>query len=180
MTRFACTVMILALAVAAHADIYKWVDQGGTVHYTEDPGKVPKKYRNKVTVIPEGGAPAAEVTETVADQGAKENGSATGDKGAENTPVPKQEKKKAVYGGKDEDAWKTEFRTLRSEIKATEAELAARQARMANPGTMSRGQFLGIQREAKGIEETLTGLNARLNALEESAQRAGVPLELRR
>lgn len=179
MTRFACTVMILALAVAAHADIYKWVDQGGTVHYTEDPGKVPQKYRKKVTVIPEEGAPAAEVTETVVDQGAKENRPAAGEKDAENAPVPKQEKKKAIYGGKDGDAWKTEFSTLRSEINSNEAELAARQAKLVNPGTMSRGEFLGIQRETKRIEETLSVLNSRLNALEESAQRAGVPLELR-
>lgn len=180
MTRFACTVMILALAVAAQADIYKWVDQRGTVNYTEDLGKVPKKYRKKVTVIPEGGAPAAEVTETVVERGGKEKKPETGQKEVENAPAPKQEKKKVVYGGKDEDAWKTEFRTLRSEIKANEAELAARRGRLANPGTMSRGDFLGVQREAKRIEETLTGLNTKLNALEESAQRAGVPLELRK
>ncbi|MBT1076844.1 DUF4124 domain-containing protein [Geobacter grbiciae] len=179
MTRFVCTVMILALAVAAQADIYKWVDQRGTVNYTEDLGKVPKKYRKKVTVIPEGGAPAAEVTETV-ERGGKEKKPETGQKEVENALAPKQEKKKMVYGGKDEDAWKTEFRTLRSEIKANEAELAARRGRLANPGTMNRGDFLGVQREAKRIEETLTGLNTKLNTLEESAQRAGVPLELRK
>lgn len=180
MVRLACTAMILVLAVAAHADIYRWVDQRGTVNYTEDPGKIPKKYRKKVTVIPEGGVPAAEVTETVIGQGGKEKASEPGDRDAENVPVPKQETRKAVYGGKDEDAWKAEFRALRGEIKAHEAELATRRAKLANPGTMSRGEFLGVQREAKMLEEKLSGLNGKLNALDESAQRSSVPLELRK
>lgn len=175
MTRFACTVMILALAVAAHADIYKWVDQRGTVNYTEDPGKVPSKYRKKVTVITEGGAPAEKVVE----QGREEKKPEAVLKDVENEPAARQEKAKAVYDGKDEDAWKAEFRALRSEIKASEAELVARRSRMASPGTMSRGEYLGVQREAKMLEETLTGLNGKLSALEESAQRAGVPLGIR-
>jgi hypothetical protein len=180
MTRFACTVMILVLAVAAHADIYKWVDQSGTVNYTEDLGKVPPKYRKRVTVIPGGGAPAAEVTDRVVDQGGAEKKPQSGQINVENAPAARQEKTKAVYGGKDEDAWKAEFRALRSEIKANEAELVARRTRMASPGTMSRGEYLGVQREARRLEETLIGLNIKLNALEESAQRAGVPLDLRK
>ena len=180
MTRFTCTVMFLALAVAAHADIYKWVDQSGTVNYTEDISKVPQKYRKKVTVISEGGAPAAEVTETVVEQGRKAKKPEAGEKDAENAPATKQEKKKAVFGGKDEDAWKNEFKVLRNGIKANEAELAARRSRIANPGAMSRGEYLAIQREVKRLEETLTGLNGKLSALEESAQRAGVPMELRK
>lgn len=180
MVRFACTAMLLALAVAAHADIYRWVDQGGTVNYTEDPGKVPNKYRKKVTVVPEGGVPAVEVTETVVEQGRREKAPDSGVREAGDAPVLKQETRKAVYGGKGEDAWIAQFRELRGEIKAHEAELAARQAKLANPGTMSRGEFLGIQREAKMLEEMLSGLQGKLNALEESAQRAGVPLELRK
>lgn len=180
MTRYACAVMILALSVAAHADIYKWVDQRGTVNYTEDPGKIPKKYRKKVTVIPEGEPSPAEVSDVAVDQGGKEKKPEDGQKDAENAPAVRQEKQKAVYGGKDEDVWKTEFRALRSEITANEAELAARRKRLASPGAMSRGEYLGVQQEVKRLEETLTGLNGRLNALEESAQRVGVPLELRK
>ncbi|MRR39179.1 DUF4124 domain-containing protein, partial [bacterium] len=136
MTRFACAVMILTLAVAAHADIYKWVDQRGTVNYTEDPGKVPSRYRKKMTVIPEGGAPSAE---TVVEQGREVKKPETVQKNVENEPSAKQEIRTAVYGGKDEDVWKTEFKTLRTEIKANEAELATRRARITNPGSMSRG-----------------------------------------
>jgi len=178
--RYLCTVLFLALAVTAHADIYKWVDGRGTVNYTEDLGKVPAKYRKKVTVIVDGGPSPAEVTETVVEPRVQEKKLEAGQKDVDKTPAPKQEKTKTVYGGKDEDAWRAEFKSMKSEIKASEAELAARRTRMANPGTMSRGEYLGVQREAKRFEDTLIGLNGKLNALEESAQRAGVPLDVRK
>lgn len=31
----------------ANAEIYKWVDEKGTVHFTEDPSTIPEKYRDK-------------------------------------------------------------------------------------------------------------------------------------
>jgi len=40
--------LILFLAVSmATAEIYKWVDEKGTVHFTEDPATIPEKYREK-------------------------------------------------------------------------------------------------------------------------------------
>jgi len=31
----------------SHAEIFKWVDEKGTVHFTEDPATIPEKYREK-------------------------------------------------------------------------------------------------------------------------------------
>jgi hypothetical protein len=33
---------------AVHAEIFKWIDEKGTVHFTEDPATIPEKYRDKV------------------------------------------------------------------------------------------------------------------------------------
>jgi len=33
---------------SARAEIYKWVDEKGTVHFTEDPSTIPEKYRNQI------------------------------------------------------------------------------------------------------------------------------------
>jgi len=30
-----------------HAQIYKWIDEKGTIHFTEDPSTIPEKYREK-------------------------------------------------------------------------------------------------------------------------------------
>jgi len=45
--------LILFLAVSmATAEVYKWVDEKGTVHFTEDSGTIPEKYRDKANSRP--------------------------------------------------------------------------------------------------------------------------------
>ncbi len=34
----------------SHAEIYKWVDDNGTVHFTEDPSTIPEKYLGKTKI----------------------------------------------------------------------------------------------------------------------------------
>ncbi len=43
----ACMVVGLVMVKPTHAEIYKWVDEKGTIHFTEDPSKIPEKYREK-------------------------------------------------------------------------------------------------------------------------------------
>jgi hypothetical protein len=50
-------VLILALALIflgsiAHAEVFKWVDEKGGVHFTEDPATIPEKYRERVQSRP--------------------------------------------------------------------------------------------------------------------------------
>ena len=41
-------VAILAVSISpAFAGTYSWTDEQGTIHFTEDPGRVPEKFRNK-------------------------------------------------------------------------------------------------------------------------------------
>lgn len=173
MARYVFALLLLLIAPSAYADIYRWVDERGTVNFTEDPGKVPPKHRKKMTVITEPGQSAPEVTEDVG----KEKKSAE-QREVEKAPAPKQEKKKAVYGGKDEDAWKAEFAKARGEITAYEGEIAERKARLAKPEKMGRAEYLSIQTEVKRLEEKLASLREKLVGLTESARRAGVPPEL--
>ncbi len=39
---------VLLIFQTTHAEIFKWVDEKGTVHFTEDPETIPEKYREKV------------------------------------------------------------------------------------------------------------------------------------
>ena len=34
--------------LALGQEVYKWVDEKGTVHFTDDPGQIPEKYRDQV------------------------------------------------------------------------------------------------------------------------------------
>ena len=40
---------LLFISQSSHAEIYKWVDEKGTVNFTEDPETIPEKYRDKAT-----------------------------------------------------------------------------------------------------------------------------------
>jgi hypothetical protein len=44
------------LSTFVWAEIYKWVDEKGTVHFTEDPGTIPKTFTEK---------PQTKTTETI-------------------------------------------------------------------------------------------------------------------
>jgi len=39
------------LAPPAFADIYRWEDEGGVVHFTDDPSAIPKEYKGKAREI---------------------------------------------------------------------------------------------------------------------------------
>jgi hypothetical protein len=40
-------ILIIFVSSVCFGEIYKWVDEKGTVHFTEDPATIPEKYRDK-------------------------------------------------------------------------------------------------------------------------------------
>jgi hypothetical protein len=40
--------LILYSVISAGQEVYRWVDEHGTVHFTDDLGQVPEKYRDKI------------------------------------------------------------------------------------------------------------------------------------
>ncbi len=44
---FVITVICLVLAAPASAGLYKWKDENGKTHFTDDPSRIPLDYRNK-------------------------------------------------------------------------------------------------------------------------------------
>ena len=50
--KMALTVIMLVfllISQLSHAEIYKWVDEEGIVHFADDPATIPEKYREKMT-----------------------------------------------------------------------------------------------------------------------------------
>jgi len=43
--------LLLALTAPALADIYRWVDEGGVIHFTDDPSSIPEKNRRQAQDI---------------------------------------------------------------------------------------------------------------------------------
>ena len=157
--------MLLLYPLSASALTYEWTDDRGTVSFTEDLGNVPKKYRKKVKVLDgdDGGAPQSTVINEPAKGKAKEE------------PA----KAKKLFGGKDEAAWRNEFSTAKGNLQHAESGLVDLRARLNDTSKMSRSEYLTIQNTIKNEEARVQQLQKKLDALQESADRLGVPMEVR-
>jgi hypothetical protein len=160
-------VMLLLFPLTAMAETYQWTDEHGTVHFAEDLGKVPKKFRKKARVI-------REETGTPQTMELGEEKPGEKPKAAEDT-----QQKKKVYAGKDENTWRREFGSARRELQFAETQLSELQGRLNDTSRMSRSEYMQIQNTIKQQEIHVQGMRRNLEHLEESADRAGVPRDLR-
>ncbi len=159
---------------AARADVYEWVDSQGVVHLTDNPDKVPSRYRKKVKVIET--APAGEKNVPPA----QETPSAL--------PKKSQESQAELYGGHDEDWWRQSFRQAREGIKAIQDKLpdkkealaALHRKRVIYQRARDRVAYNDMADEIARDEEKIKGLQEQLATLEADADRVGVPYEWRR
>jgi hypothetical protein len=162
---FACT--------AAWATVYEWIDSQGVVHMTDDPDKVPDRYRSKVKSreIDTGG-----VTPPAADSG---NQPAAG-------PAPAA-KADARDGGHDEEWWRAGFAQARREIKSLQDQIDTKKKSLEDlhrkrvlyqkPG--DRIEYFSLSDDIARDEERLKSLQDQLGRLNDKADGAAVPLEWR-
>lgn len=158
--------MLLLYPLSALAGTYQWTDERGTVNFAEDLGKVPKKYRKKAKLLDGEVSGTPQITVT----------------GEPTSGTPKGEgakKVKKLYGGKDENAWRNEFRAAANNRQQAETELAELQGRLSDTSKMSRTEYLTLQHTKKHIENRIQLLQKKHDQLRESADRLGVPMELR-
>jgi hypothetical protein len=158
--------MLLLFPMSALAGIYEWTDDHGTVNFAEDLGKVPKKYRKKAKLIAD-------------ETGAAQTSVIGEEKPGEKPKAAEEIQKKKAYAGKDESAWRREFGMAKKELQVGETNLAELQARLRDTSTMSRTEYLQIQNTIKQQEIHVQGLRRKVEQLEESADRAGVPADVR-
>lgn len=153
--------LLLLYPMSALAVTYEWTDQNGTVNFTEDLGKVPKKYRKKVKVLgaDEGGTP--QVIEEPAKGKAKETST---------------QKEKKAPAGKDETGLRSEYAVAKANLQATEEDLAGLRRRVGDTSKMSRTEYLSLQNTIKQEEFREQEQKQKLESLREAAKKAGVAL----
>jgi len=162
--------VVCLLPINCFAATYKWVDGKGTVGFSDDLGNIPKPYRAKALLVEEN-QQSVEVIESQA------QGKVPAKDKNENQPLSKnvQAKEKALYGGKDEDAWRKEFSLLKNDIKGTAEFVLEKKARLTDTAKMSRGEYISLQNSIKDAEIRLDGLRKKLDVLESAAEKANVP-----
>jgi len=176
---FILALLVLVYAGSAVAETYKWVDDSGTVNFSDDLMQVPKKYRKKAKPIGDMSAPEPEAVKVEsgsdADKAADSSASKE-DKGAGG----KQEKKDTLYGGKSGETWKQEFAALKAEMKSTDDQISEMNARLqGDTSKMSRTEYLSIKNTIKSIENHRSELDTKFKSLNRAASKANVPSEFR-
>ena len=169
--KFFVTCFLVFISTNSISATYKWVDDKGTVGYSDDIGSIPKRYRANAVVIEEN-QQSVEIIE-----GQSQNKPLSGEKiGNELSAKGSQgNKAKPLYDGKDEESWKKDFAKLNSDITGTEDFLSEKKARLSDTAKMSRGEYMSLQNSIKDAEVRLDVLKKKLEALESSALKAKVP-----
>lgn len=144
---------------AAQAEVYEWVDGQGGVHFTDNPNKVPARYRKKV-----------KIRESVT------GGETTAPPSPAMTPTPQPappEQKAELYGGHGENWWRTTFKALRKELKDVQEKLPGKRdaleklhrqyvislGRSPKPGETGESRFFKSPQEGTTVvtpQDTLT------------------------
>lgn len=174
MRHFLVILLLVATPVLSSAEIYKWVDEKGQTGYADDLGKVPKKYRNSA-VVTEKQEQAVEIIEKTE----PEKSPAKTDDGKGEQDRKGKEKDKPFFDGKSGDAWKQDFARQKHEVKSLEDQAEGIKERLANPGKISRGEYVILQNTQRDLDFRIERAKKKLEALNEAAEKAGVPMGLR-
>lgn len=177
MRLFIVTLLLLATPAICSAQIYKWVDEKGQVGYSDDLGKVPKKYRDSA-VVSEKQEQSVEIIEKSGnDKGARKGAEGKGDQTAGDDRG--KEKAKPTFDGKSGDAWKQDLARQKHEVKSLEEQAVGIKERMADGSKVSRNEFLSLQNTLRDLDVRIGKAKKKLETMNEAADAAGVPAEFR-
>jgi hypothetical protein len=176
MKRIVLMLALLALPTVCSAQIYQWVDDNGQVNFSDDMGNIPAKYRKKAVQL-DRQEEAVEISEKVEpDKEPRKGAEKKAPVAADDKGVAKE---KPLYGGKDGETWKREFARQKFELKSLTDQAAGFRERMANPGKISRGEYLSLQHSLRDAEYRIAASQQKLDALNAAADQADLPAEFR-
>lgn len=173
--------VLLALPAVSGAASYSWTDPSGTMHFTDDLGSVPSKYRAKALrqaageeAIPDTKpAVAKNESKPPAASAAAPAGPASQTGSAQGAATPSTK-----FGDRTAGEWQTEFRTVRSEFKTIEQ---AREALKRKTGDFrmlkTSQQTTDYNVRNKQLNDEYEAARQRFNQLVEQANKAGLPPE---
>lgn len=162
-------VLWLTMTMAAHAEIYTWTDEQGTVHFTEDASSIPLKLRKTLRRTAERGATGAETTP---DARPAEEGSKAG---------PTEEKDAAqsteLFDFTTREQWSGELMKQESamvELRKRLDDIASKVGSIP-ARTAERDKLMA---EHQALRAEFSAMKARYYRLVEAARKAGFQVDL--
>lgn len=185
MKRLLVLTIALLLPLSATAATYSWTDASGTMHFTDDLGAVPKKYRAKA--IRQAGT-ADDATTTVPEAVSSDTKPGNSSPEAQPTdakpataPAPVQGTvvgPATRFGEQTAAEWQQQFRTLRAELQDLGQKLDAAKREVAEGKMdMTRQQLTELNARNKQLYTEYEATRLRFNKLVEQANKVGLPPE---
>lgn len=169
----------LALAVPAFGETYSWLDDRGTMHFTEDLSRVPKKFRKKMRVqtdLPSGTAEDAQPASAnrSPDPGSQPKNTASQVNSAFSGDANR------LYGGKSEASWRTDLGRYEAELRRQEMTLDQLKQQITTPAGGARERLAELTRKYNEARDTYNRTYSEYSDLLESARKAGLVVEMRK
>jgi hypothetical protein len=167
--------LLQSFSAPCQAAVYQWLDSQGVTHFTDNPDKIPARYRSRAKELPISVEPAAPSASSPAAP----------------QPVPAVAPPPAAAapeaGGRGEHYWRSSFAGLRSELKTLEDALAAKQVKLVElrrkraiyTRVRDREAVNAMQQEISADELRVSQLREKLAELGRQADQALVPAEWR-
>jgi hypothetical protein len=164
-------VLVLA-ATPASCQLYEWLDDSGSVHFTDDPDRIPARYRKRVTT-------RDETLKAEPQQGAVKKESTIRQQPA--PPVAPQR-----YGGRELAWWQASYAsrasrlaTLKTELaKLKEEQLVARRKKVTLSRLMDRKALADKTAEVEAKETEIKAVEKDLADFREFAENSGLTADM--
>ena len=174
MKLFLCLGFILLLTTQLYAEIYSWIDDGGTYNYTEDYSSVPKKYQKKVKR-------REDLRQDVKPQVSSEPKSIPGQTEKVDTKSAEVSgDEKGLYGGKSRAAWRKEMDVLEAELSSIEQHMERLKKQISDPNGISKDQFEVLKKDYKDSRATYDQKYKNYTELIETVRKAGISVEIKK
>lgn len=161
------TGLILAVVLTlANADTYTWVDEQWTVHFTDDPGLVPKLSRTKVKKLDESAYPQPSPGAGIRKE-ERQNAPLSDEMGAF----------QETYGGKSYDQWAKEFTDREEAMTAVRRRIDENAEQVRNAGLDWEVQEK-LFTERKALSAQFREMKAQYFQQVEIARKAGLKITI--
>jgi DNA repair exonuclease SbcCD ATPase subunit len=170
-------VILLLLPLAAGAASYSWTDPAGTVHFTDDLGSVPAKYRAKALrqaagdeTIPDAQPAAAKNDSKTA---AAPAGAVPQAGSAQGTATPSTR-----FGDRSAAEWQQQFQALRAQMKTIEQQMEQlKQEGGDGKKLLGREKIAELNSRSRQLNQEYDKVRLQINQLVEQANKVGLPPE---
>lgn len=173
------SILVLLISFSAHAVMYEWKDDKGVVNFTDNPANIPAKYMKRVKKRP---SINVDTTKTATEpiRGTGQTTPASAEAAPSEAGV--------LYGGHNEDWWRSAFGALRGEMKNIQDGLPAKRDALEQARRLltlytypqNRRAYYDQLSDIEKDEARIGELNMQLESLDNEASRAGVPFDWRK